>query len=85
MKNQKKISSLQSGLTQAVRDSKVSLEEAERQVLEFVSAHTPMGKCPLAGNSVHEDKRFLTKYMPQFMNHLHYRIMDVSTVKEICR
>lgn len=40
---------------------------------------------PPAGNSVHADKRFLEKYMPQFMYHLHYRIIDVSTIKELCR
>lgn len=39
----------------------------------------------LTGNSVHADKRFLDKYMPQFMYHLHYRIIDVSTIKELCR
>lgn len=37
------------------------------------------------GNSVHADKKFLDKYMPQFMHHLHYRIIDVSTIKELCR
>lgn len=41
--------------------------------------------CAFAGNSVHADKKFLDKYMPQFMRHLHYRIIDVSTVKELCR
>ena len=41
--------------------------------------------CPLAGNTVHVDKMFLEKYMPQFMDHLHYRIVDVSTIKELCR
>uniref|UniRef100_A0A8D3D2A2 Exonuclease domain-containing protein n=1 Tax=Scophthalmus maximus TaxID=52904 RepID=A0A8D3D2A2_SCOMX len=40
---------------------------------------------PPAGNSVHADKRFLDKHMPQFMHHLHYRIIDVSTIKELCR
>ncbi|XP_019478598.1 oligoribonuclease, mitochondrial isoform X2 [Meleagris gallopavo] len=40
---------------------------------------------PRQGNSVHADKKFLDKYMPQFMRHLHYRIIDVSTVKELCR
>ncbi|KAM3600772.1 uncharacterized protein V6R79_002326 [Siganus canaliculatus] len=74
-----------SGLTQAVRDSKVTLEQAEYEFLSFVRQHTPPGQCPLAGNSVHADKRFLDKYMPQFMYHLHYRIIDVSTIKELCR
>ncbi|KAG8569491.1 hypothetical protein GDO81_014432 [Engystomops pustulosus] len=74
-----------SGLTQAVRDSKISLAQAEYEFLSFIRKHTPPGVCPLAGNSVHVDKQFLNKYMPQFMRHLHYRIIDVSTVKELCR
>ncbi|XP_046873990.1 small fragment nuclease isoform X2 [Hypomesus transpacificus] len=74
----------QSGLTQAVRDSKVSLLQAEYEFLSFIRQHTPPGHCPLAGNSVHADKKFLDKYMPQFMHHLHYRIIDVSTIKELC-
>nr|XP_006642281.2 PREDICTED: oligoribonuclease, mitochondrial [Lepisosteus oculatus] len=75
----------QSGLTQAVRDSKISLQQAEYEFLSFVRQHTPPGQCPLAGNSVHADKKFLDKHMPQFMRHLHYRIIDVSTIKELCR
>ncbi|KAF7700929.1 small fragment nuclease [Silurus meridionalis] len=75
----------QSGLTQAVRDSKISLQQAEYEFLSFIRQHTPPGQCPLAGNSVHADKKFLDKFMPQFMRHLHYRIIDVSTVKELCR
>ncbi|KAJ8266629.1 hypothetical protein GJAV_G00132720 [Gymnothorax javanicus] len=74
-----------SGLTQAVRDSKISLQQAEYEFLAFIRNHTPPGQCPLAGNSVHADKKFLDKYMPQFMRHLHYRIIDVSTIKELCR
>ncbi|XP_075047708.1 oligoribonuclease, mitochondrial [Mixophyes fleayi] len=74
-----------SGLTQAVRDSKISLPQAEYEFLSFIRQYTPPGLCPLAGNSVHVDKVFLNKYMPQFMRHLHYRIIDVSTVKELCR
>ncbi|KAM4014987.1 oligoribonuclease, mitochondrial [Anomaloglossus baeobatrachus] len=74
-----------SGLTQAVRDSKISLAQAEYEFLSFIRKHTPPGICPLAGNSVHVDKEFLVKYMPQFMRHLHYRIIDVSTIKELCR
>ncbi|XP_014827121.1 PREDICTED: oligoribonuclease, mitochondrial [Poecilia mexicana] len=74
-----------SGLTQAVQNSKMTLEQAEYEFLSFVRQHTPPGQCPLAGNSVHADKRFLDKYMPQFMYHLHYRIIDVSTIKELCR
>eukprot|EP00062_Callorhinchus_milii_P011270 gi/632957040/ref/XP_007894262.1/ PREDICTED: oligoribonuclease, mitochondrial [Callorhinchus milii] len=74
-----------SGLTQAVRDSKMSLQQAEYEFLSFVRQQTPPGLCPLAGNSVHADKKFLDKFMPQLMRHLHYRIIDVSTLKELCR
>ena len=75
----------QSGLTEAVRESDVSLQKAEQTVLKFVQEYTPPRCCPLAGNSVHADKMFLDKYMPKLMNHLHYRIVDVSTLKELCR
>ncbi|XP_068411907.1 oligoribonuclease, mitochondrial isoform X2 [Eschrichtius robustus] len=74
-----------SGLTKAVKESTMTLQQAEYEFLSFVRQLTPPGLCPLAGNSVHADKKFLDKYMPQFMKHLHYRIIDVSTVKELCR
>ncbi|XP_058050358.1 oligoribonuclease, mitochondrial isoform X2 [Ahaetulla prasina] len=74
-----------SGLTKAVKESTISLRQAEYEFLSFIRQQTPPGLCPLAGNSVHADKKFLDKYMPQFMKHLHYRIIDVSTVKELCR
>nr|XP_028563639.1 oligoribonuclease, mitochondrial [Podarcis muralis] len=74
-----------SGLTKAVQESKISLRQAEYEFLSFVRQQTPPGLCPLAGNSVHADKKFLDKHMPQFMKHLHYRIIDVSTIKELCR
>jgi oligoribonuclease len=64
--------------------STVSEADAERQVIEFVSKHVEQGKGLLSGNTVHADKRFLEAYMPNFMKYLHYRILDVSTVKEIC-
>ena len=76
---------LQSGLTKAVQESQISLAKAEELMLKFVEAHTPQKKCPLGGNSVHCDKKFLEKHMKQFTNHLHYRIVDVSTVKELCK
>ncbi|KAL1935380.1 hypothetical protein VTP01DRAFT_4520 [Rhizomucor pusillus] len=74
-----------SGLTQAVLDSKVSTEDAKKQILEFLKAHIEKGEAPLAGNSVHADKRFLEKEMPELVDYLHYRIVDVSTVKELTR
>ncbi|XP_065068685.1 oligoribonuclease, mitochondrial-like [Rhopilema esculentum] len=75
----------ESGLTAKVLQSRILLEDAEQIVLEFVQNHTKKGCCPLAGNSVHTDKMFLEKYMPNLSRHLHYRIVDVSTVKELCR
>jgi len=75
----------QSGLTASVRASQISLQQAEVQMLDFVKEHTKPGKAPLAGNSVHADREFLKKYMPDFIQHLHYRIVDVSTIKELCR
>ena len=74
-----------SGLTELSRNSKLTLEEAENEMLEFIKKYTPNGKCPLAGNSVHMDKIFLNKYMKNFMGHLHYRIIDISSIKELCK
>ena len=76
---------LKSGLTQKSRDSQTSVTDAESELLQFVKRYTPPSACPLAGNSVHVDKLFLARYMPEFVRHLHYRIVDVSTVKELCR
>jgi oligoribonuclease len=64
--------------------STVTEAEAEKQIIEFVSKHVGQGQGLLSGNTVHADKRFLEAYMPNFMKYLHYRILDVSTVKEIC-
>lgn len=55
------------------------------QVLAFVQEHTEYGQAQLAGNSVHVDRVFLQRYMPQLVDHVHYRIVDVSTLKELCR
>ncbi|KAI8579421.1 hypothetical protein K450DRAFT_242091 [Umbelopsis ramanniana AG] len=75
-----------SGLTQQVLESTISVQEAEAQVLDFIVKHVPQpGVAQLAGNSVHADKRFLEKEMPKVVEHLHYRIVDVSTVKELAR
>ena len=71
------------GLTEAVRKSTIDIQSAEYIMLEFVKQHVPKGACPLAGNSIHVDRMFLDKYMKAFLNHLHYRIIDVSTIKEL--
>lgn len=65
-------------------DGGLDIEEAQRQVLDYVKRYAPeAGKAPLAGNSVGTDKTFLQKQMPDFVNHLHYRIVDVSSIKEL--
>jgi oligoribonuclease len=74
-----------SGLTAAVRASTIDLAAAEALTLEFLREHVVPGKAPLAGNSVWQDRRFLTRYMPALDGFLHYRLVDVSTVKELCR
>ncbi|HET7737206.1 MAG TPA: oligoribonuclease [Tepidiformaceae bacterium] len=74
-----------SGLTAAVRASTVDLVEAEEIVLGFLQAHCEAGKSPLAGNSVHFDRAMLKRHMPRVEAHLHYRNVDVSTVKELVR
>lgn len=74
-----------SGLTAAVKASTVSLLEAEDRLLAFLAEHCPPGTSPLCGNSVHFDRRFLAKFMPRVEAHLHYRNIDVSTIKELVR
>ena len=72
-----------SGLTDRVRASSVSETEAEDQVLAFLQQHCGERQGRLAGNSVWQDRRFLARYMPRIDAYLHYRIVDVSTVKEL--
>lgn len=72
-------------MTEACRKSTVSLKEAENTVLEFMKQHVAENCSPLAGNSVYMDRLFLIKHMPRVHNYLHYRILDVSTIKELCR
>lgn len=74
-----------SGLIDRVRASSLDETTAETQLLEFVSAHVGPKSAPLAGNSIHQDRLFLAKYMPRLHEHLHYRNVDVSTVKELVR
>lgn len=74
-----------SGLWERVVASNVTTAEAEEATLAFLRANTTKGAAPLCGNSVWKDKQFLEKYMPAMMAHLHYRIVDVSTIKELVR
>ena len=63
----------------------LELDDAAARVLEYIAARVPAGKGLLAGNTVGQDKLFLSRYMPEVVAHLHYRIVDVSTVKELSR
>jgi oligoribonuclease len=75
-----------SGLTDAVRASAVTVAEAEKLALDYVREHVPDPRtAPLAGNSVATDRAFLARDMPALDGHLHYRMVDVSSVKELCR
>ncbi|KAI8833120.1 ribonuclease H-like domain-containing protein [Chytriomyces cf. hyalinus JEL632] len=74
----------ESGLTQSALESQISMQQAEHQILTFIKRHIPNQRVGLlAGNSVHMDKEFLRKDMPALLSHLHYRLVDVSTVKEL--
>ena len=74
-----------SGLTQRVKESSISESDAEQQILEFLRTHCAERTAPLAGNSIHQDRRFIRKYMPGLDSFLHYRQIDVSTIKELVR
>ncbi|MFD9894727.1 oligoribonuclease [Amycolatopsis sp. NPDC059027] len=75
-----------SGLTEEVRRSTVSLAEAEQRVLAYIREHVPEpGTAPLAGNSIATDRGFISRDMPALDAHLHYRMVDVSSVKELVR
>ena len=74
-----------SGLTEKVLKSDLSMEDCESKVLEFVKDWAPKGKCPLAGNSIGQDAKFLAKQMPKLMEHLHYRDQSFTSLMEDIR
>jgi len=75
-----------SGLLTAIRESTITLEQAGAQPLEFIKKHVPEPRTiPLCGNSIGTDRRFLAKYLPEIENYLHYRSVDVSTIKELVK
>ena len=76
----------ESGLLEAIRSSTVDLAEAGRHTLDFIREHCPEpGTVPLCGNSIGTDRRFLAAYLPEIEHYLHYRSVDVSTIKELVR
>jgi oligoribonuclease len=75
-----------SGLTDLVKASTVTLGEAERQVLDYIKSHVPEPKkSPLCGNSIATDRSFIARDMPSLDEHLHYRMVDVSSLKELAK
>ncbi|MEO8265243.1 MAG: oligoribonuclease [Ilumatobacteraceae bacterium] len=75
-----------SGLLDAIRASTISLADAGAQTLEFIKTHVPEARrVPLCGNSIGMDRRFLAAYLPEIEEYLHYRSVDVSTVKELVK
>jgi oligoribonuclease len=75
-----------SGLTDEVRQSTVTMAEAEKLVLDYVRTHVPEGRsAPLCGNSIATDRGFIARDMPELDGYLHYRMVDVSSIKELCR
>jgi oligoribonuclease len=75
-----------SGLLDAITSSTITLEDAGAATLEFIKLHVPEARTvPLCGNSIGTDRRFLAKYLPEIENYLHYRSVDVSSVKELAK
>jgi oligoribonuclease len=75
-----------SGLLTEIGTVGVPLEDAGRTILEYIKGHVPTPKTvPLCGNSIGMDRRFLDRYLPEIEEHLHYRSIDVSSIKELCR
>jgi oligoribonuclease len=74
-----------SGLVQRVRQSEHDEADAERLTLEFLQRHVAANASPMCGNSICQDRRFLARWMPRLEAHFHYRNLDVSTLKELCR
>jgi oligoribonuclease len=75
-----------SGLTEQVRASTIGVEEAEDRIMSYITTHVPEPRsAPLCGNSIATDRGFLARDMPRLDAHLHYRMIDVSSIKELCR
>jgi oligoribonuclease len=74
-----------SGLIERVKISGLGEAEVEAQALDFLKRHVPAGKSPMCGNSICQDRRFMARYMPKLETWFHYRNLDVSTLKELCK
>ncbi len=74
-----------SGLIERVKASSVDEEQAQQVLIEFLRQHVPSGKSPMCGNTICQDRRFMARGMPKLESYFHYRNLDVSTLKELCR
>ena len=74
-----------SGLTQRCRESQINEKQAIEKTIEFLEKYVPKGASPLCGNSISQDRRFLQKHMIPLEEYFHYRIVDVSSIKELVR
>jgi oligoribonuclease len=74
-----------SGLIDKVKASTLSETEAEQACLQFLKEHVKSSTSPMCGNTIHQDRRFMVRYMPKLESYFHYRNIDVSTVKELCK
>ena len=74
-----------SGLTEEVRQSTITMEQAETQVIDYIKQYVPPKIAPLAGNSIATDRTFIARDMTQLNDYLHYRMIDVSSIKELCK
>ncbi|MFC5474571.1 oligoribonuclease [Paraherbaspirillum soli] len=74
-----------SGLIERVKSSTVTEADAEQVLIEFLKKYVPKGKSPMCGNSICQDRRFMARSMPKLEAFFHYRNLDVSTLKELCR
>ena len=74
-----------SGLVDSLKVTNMTIEEAQKQTLEFLSLHSEKGRSPLCGNTISHDRRFLRRYMPELDAFFHYRNVDVSSIKELIK
>ena len=73
------------GLIDRVKASTLTESEAEERMIAFLEQHAPSGVSPMCGNSVHQDRRFMERYLPRLAAFFHYRNLDVSTLKELVK
>jgi oligoribonuclease len=74
-----------SGLVERVKASALTASDVETRMTEFLAAHVPSGVSPMCGNSVHQDRRFMSRHLPRLEAYFHYRNLDVSTLKELMK